>query len=293
LLPAELIKKIRRIEIRTNRLVTETLAGQYHSVFKGRGMEFDEVREYQPGDDVRTIDWNVTSRAGRLHVKRYREERELTVVLLVDVSRSGEFGTGEQLKREISAEISALLAFSAIRNSDRVGLVRFTDRIEQYIPPRKGQNHVLRVLREILVPDAEGKGTDLAGALAYVLRVLTRPAVVFLISDMLDTDFEQPLRIAARKHDLVVVELVDPAEERLPSVGLVDMEDAETGTRRLVDTSSARVRRAFAAEAGRRREEVRELLKRVGVDRITLDVSEPYDRSLVRFFRERARRIRR
>lgn len=293
MLPAELIKKIRRIEIRTNRLVTETLAGQYHSVFKGRGMEFDEVREYQPGDDVRTIDWNVTSRAGRLHVKRYREERELTVVLLVDVSRSGEFGTGEQLKREVSAEISALLAFSAIRNSDRVGLVRFTDRIEEYIPPRKGRNHVLRVLREILVPDAEGTGTDLAGALAYVLRVLTRPAVVFLISDMLDGEFEQPLRIAARKHDLVVVELVDPAEERLPPVGLVDMEDAETGARRLVDTSSARVRRAFAAEASRRREEVRELLKRVGVDRITLDVSEPYDRPLVRFFRERARRIRR
>jgi uncharacterized protein (DUF58 family) len=293
LLPAELIRKIRRIEIRTNRLVTETLAGQYHSVFKGRGMEFDEVREYQPGDDVRTIDWNVTSRAGRLHVKRYREERELTVVLLVDVSGSGDFGTGEQLKREVSAEISALLAFSAIRNSDRVGLVRFTDRIEQYIPPRKGQNHVLRVLREILVPHAEGKGTDLAGALAYVLRVLTRPAVVFLISDMLDSDFEQPLRIAARKHDLVVVELVDPAEERLPSVGLVDLEDAESGARRLVDTSSGRVRRAFAAEARRRREEVRELLKRVGVDRISLDVSEPYDRPLVRFFRERARRIRR
>jgi uncharacterized protein (DUF58 family) len=292
MLPAEVIRKIRRIEIRTNRLVTEHLAGQYHSVFKGRGMEFAESREYQIGDDVRSIDWNVTSRAGKLHVKVFQEERELTVVLLVDVSRSGEFGSGERLKREVAAEISALLAFSAIKNNDRVGLVRFTDRIEQYIPPRKGRTHVLRVVRELLVPDVEGAGTDLGSALAYIARVLTRPSVVFLISDFLDAEYERALRIAARKHDLVAIEIVDPVEERIPSVGLVELEDAETGRRRLLDTSSRRVREALAGETRRRREETRALLKRVGVDRVAIDVSLPYDRPLVRFFRERAARMR-
>jgi uncharacterized protein (DUF58 family) len=292
LLPAELIRKIRRIEIRTNRLVTEHLAGQYHSVFKGRGMEFAEVREYQRGDEVRSIDWNVTSRAGHLHVKVFQEERELTVLLLVDVSRSGEFGTGERLKREVAAEISALLAFSAIKNNDRVGLVRFSDRIEQYVPPRKGRNHVLRVVRELLVPHTEGHGTDLAEALAYSVRVLTRPAVVFLISDFLDSGYERPLRIASRKHDVVAVEIVDPAEERIPAVGLIELEDAETGRRRLLDTSSRRVRDALAREAREQREATHDLMKSVGIDRVTIDVSQPYDRPLVRFFREGAARMR-
>lgn len=292
LLPAELIRKIRRIEIRTNRLVTDHLAGQYHSVFKGRGMEFSEVREYQRGDDVRSIDWNVTSRAGHLHVKVFQEERELTVLLLVDVSRSGEFGTGERLKREVAAELSALLAFSAIKNNDRVGLIRFTDRIEQYVPPRKGRNHVLRVVRELLVPHTEGRGTDLAEALAYSARVLTRPAVVFLISDFLDSGYERPLRIASRKHDVVAVEIIDPAEERIPAVGLIELEDAESGKRRLLDTSSRGVRDSLAAEARKRRQATHDLMKNVGIDRVTIDVSQPYDRPLVRFFRERAARMR-
>jgi uncharacterized protein (DUF58 family) len=255
-------------------------------------MEFSEVREYQRGDDVRSIDWNVTSRASRLHVKVFQEERELTVLLLVDVSRSGEFGTGERLKREVAAELSALLAFSAIKNNDRVGLVRFSDRIEQYVPPRKGRNHVLRVVRELLVPETEGRGTDLAEALAYSARVLTRPAVVFLISDFLDKDYERPLRIAARKHDIVAVEIIDPAEERFPAVGLIELEDAETGKRRLLDTSSRRVRDAIAREAREQRRSTHELLKSVGVGRVTIDVSQPYDRPLVRFFRERAARLR-
>jgi uncharacterized protein (DUF58 family) len=292
LLPAELIRKIRRIEIRTNRLVTDHLAGQYHSVFKGRGMEFSEVRAYQRGDDVRSIDWNVTSRAGHLHVKVFQEERELTVLLLVDVSRSGEFGTGERLKREVAAELSALLAFSAIKNNDRVGLIRFTDCIEQYVPPRKGRNHVLRVVRELLVPHTEGRGTDLAEALAYSARVLTRPAVVFLISDFLDSGYERPLRIASRKHDVVAVEIIDPAEERIPAVGLIELEHAESGKRRLLDTSSRKVRDSLADEARKRRQATHDLMKNIGIDRVTIDVSQPYDRPLVRFFRERAARMR-
>jgi len=255
-------------------------------------MEFAEVREYQRGDDVRSIDWNVTSRAGRLHVKVFQEERELTVMLLVDVSRSGEFGSGDRLKREVAAELSALLAFSAIRNNDRVGLIRFTDGIEQYVPPRKGRDHVLRVVRELLVPVVRGRGTRIAEALAYLSRVQTRSAVVFLISDFLDDGFERPLRIAARKHDLVAIEMLDPAEENLPAVGLVELEDAESGRRRLIDTSSRRVREALAHEARTRRGSNHALLKRVGVQRVTIDVTQPYDRPLVRFFRERAARIR-
>ena len=292
MLTREILQRVREIQVRTGRQVADVLAGEYVSVFKGRGVEFDEVRPYIPGDDVRSIDWNVTARTGQPFVKRYVEERQLTLMLMADVSASQDFGSVTRSKREATAELCALLAFSAIRNDDKVGLTLFHGGIEQYIPPRKGRNHVLRVVRELLIPETEGQGTDLAGALAYISKVLTRPAVVFLISDFLDTGFEKPLRIAARKHDLVAIEIVDPVEERIPAVGLVELEDAETGARRLLDTSSRRVREALAAETRGRRETTRDLLKKVGVDRVAIDVSRSYDRPLVRFFRERAARMR-
>src|SRR5256885_4927702 len=222
MLPADLLKKVRRIEIRTNRLVNESLAGEYHSVFKGRGMEFSEVREYQFGDDIRSIDWNVTSRMGHPYVKKHVEERELTVLLLVDLSASGDFGTRRQFKREIEAEICAILAFSAIKNSDRVGLIAFTDRIETFLRPRRGKDHVLRVIREILYFRPQGRTTDIAMALQYMYRTITKRSVVFLISDFLGRGFAQPLRVAARKHDLIAITVVDPREEDLPPVGLLD-----------------------------------------------------------------------
>jgi uncharacterized protein (DUF58 family) len=292
----ELIRRVRRIEIRTRRIVTETLAGTYHSAFRGRGMEFAEVREYQPGDDVRSIDWNVTSRSSRpdaLYVKVFAEERELTVMVLADVSGSTAFGTGARLKREIMAELSALVAFAAIRNRDRVGLVRFADRPDLYLAPRRGLTHVLRVVREILSSPVGRHTTDIAGALDLLLRVQRKPAVVFLVSDLLAPDFERPLRLVAQRHDLIVLEVTDPAEADLPAVGPVMLEDPETGTRRLVDTSSRRVRDALRTESAARRERVRGMLKRAGVDHVVLDAARPYERTLLRYFRARAARIRR
>ncbi len=291
------MRKVRRIEIKTRRLVSETLAGTYHSAFRGHGMEFAEVREYQHGDDVRSIDWNVTSRASRadrpLYVKLFTEERELTVMVLADVSGSTAVGSAAQLKSELMAELTGLVAFAAIANRDRVGLIRFSDHVEQYLPPKTGTTHALRVVREILIPPTVRRRTDLAGALQLLLRVQRRPAVVFLISDMLADDFERPLRLAAKRHDLVVLEVVDPLERRLPSAGLVLIEDAETGARRLVDTSSVAVRAALAAEATRRRDATRAAVRRAGADLVPLDASFPYDKPLLRYFRERARRIRR
>jgi len=292
---AEILRRVRRIEIRTRRIVTESLAGCYRSAFRGQGMEFAEVREYQPGDDVRSIDWNVTSRSSRperkLFVKVFAEERELTVLLLVDVSGSTAFGTGRRLKREVMAEVCALLAFAAVRGRDRVGLLRIGDAVEQYVPPRHGTTHALRVVREVLAPPPARRPTDLAGALSYLLRVHRRPAVVFLVSDFLAPDFERPLKIAARRHDVVAIEVRDPAEERLPPAGLLLLEDAETGERRYVDSSSRRVRSALLARARARRAAVHQVLERAGVERIEIDASQPYDRPLVRFFRARAARI--
>src|SRR5512135_3124732 len=236
MLPKEVVSKIRRIQITTNRLVNESLAGEYHSVFKGRGMEFDEVREYQHGDDIRTIDWNVTSRAGRPFVKRYVEERELTVMLLVDTSASGEFGSEQKTKGEITAEISALLAFSAIKNNDRVGAILFTDRVEKFIPPRRGSTHVLRVIREILFYRPEHTGTSIQKALEHLNLVLHKKAVVFLISDLLDQGYEQSLKVANRRHDMVIVQVIDPREQELPDVGILELRDAETGEILYVDT---------------------------------------------------------
>jgi uncharacterized protein (DUF58 family) len=288
----EILKKVRRIEIRTNRLVNESLAGEYHSVFKGRGMEFDEVREYTPGDDVRTIDWNVTSRMGHPYVKKYVEERELTVMLLVDASASGDFGTVGSTKRAMAAEVCALLAFSAIRNNDRVGLLVFTDREERYVPPRKGRNHVLRVIREVLTYEPLGLRTDLALALESLARGIRRRSVAFVVSDFLDTGFERALRLANRKHDLIALTLSDPREMELPPVGILELEDAETGSRILVDTWDRKARLQFAQQAKERAEIRRRLFRQNKVDFVELSTARPYDAPLVRFFHERARRLR-
>jgi uncharacterized protein (DUF58 family) len=291
MLPAEILRKVRRIEIRTNRLVDESLAGEYHSVFKGRGMEFSEVREYQFGDDIRTIDWNVTSRMGHPYVKRFVEERELTVILLVDFSASGDFGTQHQFKREISAEICALLAFSAIKNNDRVGLIAFTDRIETHLRSRKGKDHVLRVIREVLYFQPEGRGTDIGMALQTLARTVTKRSVVFLVSDFLGDRYDQPLRVAARKHDLIAITVTDPREEDLPPIGLMELEDAETGERIVIDSSNRRTRAHLRRWADDRRTRREALFRSIGIDALELFTDRPYDVPLVRFFHRRARRM--
>jgi uncharacterized protein (DUF58 family) len=255
-------------------------------------MEFSEVREYQFGDDIRSIDWNVTARAGHPYVKKHVEERELTVILLVDFSASGQFGTRRQFKREIQAEICALLAFSAIKNNDRVGLIAFTDRIETFLRPRKGKDHVLRVIREVLYFRPEGRTTDIAMALQHMHRTITKRSVVFVISDFLGPDFARPLRVAARKHDLIALTVTDPREEDLPAVGLLELEDAETGDRVLVDASDARTRQAFHRWGVERRMQRQALFRSVGVDALELRTDRPYDVPLVRFFHQRARRMR-
>ena len=288
----EILKKVRRIEIRTNRLVNESLAGEYHSVFKGRGMEFDEVREYALGDDVRSIDWNVTSRMGHPFVKKYVEERELTVMLVVDASASGDFGTVQRTKREVAAEVCALLAFSAIRNNDRVGLLIFTDREEKYIPPRKGRHHVLRVIREVLTTRPKGKGTNLALALESLSRGIRRRSVAFVVSDFLDVGFEKALRIANQKHDLIAIALSDPREKELPAVGILELEDAESGASILIDTWDRRARSRYREEALLRVEARRRLFRQTSVDSVDLSTDLPYDVPLLRFFRNRARRLR-
>jgi uncharacterized protein (DUF58 family) len=290
MLPKEIVRKIRRIQITTNRLVNESLAGEYHSVFKGRGMEFDEVREYQHGDDIRTIDWNVTSRTGHPFVKRYVEERELTVMLLVDASASGAFGSFEKTKGEVAAEISALLAFSAIKNNDRVGAILFTDRVEKFIPPRRGSKHVLRVIRELLFYRPERQGTRIQQALEHLNLVVRKRAVVFLISDLLDQGFEQPLKAANRKHDVVIIQIVDPRERELPDVGILEVRDAETGEVVRIDTSLARVRAAFRRNWERNHEEQQRLFQSHHMDYVLINAAEPYDIPLVRFFKERMRR---
>ncbi len=290
MLPREILKKIRRIEIRTKRLVDDVFSGEYQSVFKGRGMEFAEVREYLPGDDVRSIDWNVTARMGHPFVKKFEEERELTVMFVVDASGSNLFGTTERFKSELAAELCALLAFSATRNNDRVGLIIFTDRIEKVVPPQKGRRHVLRVIREILYTRPEGRGTDIPGAIDYLSRVVRRHAVVFLVSDFLAEGYERALATAARRYDLVAVEVSDPRERRIPAMGVVDLVDPETGERFLIDTSDRRFLKRFSAESDRMAEERERLFSRLGVDSIDVRVGEPYVEPLERFFRLRARR---
>jgi len=292
MIPREILKQVRRIEISTRGLVNEVFSGEYHSVFKGRGMNFAEVREYQYGDDIRNIDWNVTARAGAPFVKVYEEERELTVMLLVDVSASGDFGTRERLKSELGVEICALLAFSAIKNNDKVGLMIFSDHVEKFVPPRKGRRHVLRVLRELLYHEPEGKGTDLTAALEYLANIQRKRAVVFLVSDFRDEGFEKALSVAGRRHDLIAVRLGDEREEELPPLGFLELEDPESGERVVVNTSSTSFRTAFRQESERRAAHLDRALKRSKVDSIDIHTGEPYVKPLMRFFRERARRQR-
>lgn len=299
MIPRDVLEKIRRIEITTNRLVTDTFAGQYHSVFKGRGVEFDEVREYQPGDDIRSIDWNVTARTGTAYVKKYIEERELTVMILVDVSASCRFATVKQLKSSLAAELSAVLAFSAIRNNDKIGLLMFTDRVETYIPPRKGRLHVLRMIREVLCFDPAGVKTDMPFALDFLNRVLTRRAVCFIISDFSagsgDRVFSlqklsRSLAVTRKRHDLIAVVLTDPLESSIPSCGLVSMEDPETRDTVLVDTFSSAVREAYKLAALDRLAQRDTLLRSRGVDQIVISTAEDYAEKLVAFFAGRRRR---
>jgi len=292
MIPRELLKKIRQIEIRTNRLVTESLAGQYHSVFKGQGMNFDEVREYQPGDDVRTIDWNVTARMNHPFVKKFVEERELTVMLLVDLSGSGLFGSVEQSKRELAAEVASVLAFSAIRNNDKVGLILFTDQIEKFVAPRKGRRHVLRVIREILFFEPRHRGTDLAQALEFLLRVVRHRAVVVTLSDFLGQPVGTRFRQVARRHDLVAVQITDRYELELPALGRLVLEDAETGELLEINTADFRRRTRFAERQARAREDFLRALRAIDIDAIQLRTDQPYAGALARFFEKREQRRR-
>jgi uncharacterized protein (DUF58 family) len=290
MIPKELLKKVRRIQIRTSHMVNDVLSGQYHSAFRGRGMEFEEVRPYQIGDDVRTIDWNVSARYGHPFVKKFREERELTVLLLVDLSASHGFGTTGQLKRDLVAEVCATLAFSAIKNNDKVGLTCFTDRVEKVVPARKGLRHVLRVIRELLYHEPAGRGTDLAGALEHLNRAVRRRAVVFVVSDFQAAGYERPLRAARRRHDVIPIIISDPRELDLPDAGLIELVDAETGERAVVDTASRRFREAYAARARALADERDRLLRRMDIDCIRVQTGESFVEPLTRFFRQREAR---
>jgi uncharacterized protein (DUF58 family) len=293
MLPREILRQVRRLQLKARRAVEDMLGGEYHSVFKGTGIAFEEVRPYQPGDDVRSIDWNVTARMSQPFVKRYIEERERTVVLAVDASGSLGFGTGLLPKREVAAELAAVLAFSAISNNDRVGLVQFTDRIEHYLPPRKGPRHVLRLIRDVLFFQPEGRRTCLRAGLDHLARVIRRRAIVFLFSDFLDSDHEKPLRRTARRHELIAVRLSDPRERDLPAAGLVELEDAETGSRLIVDTRGEALRAAYRAAADERDAAVGRLMRSAGVDVIEASTDGKHLDELVRFFRRRQRRMRR
>ena len=295
MLTNDLMAKIRRIELRTRRLANDNFAGEYHSVFKGRGMEFDEVRPYQPGDEVRTIDWNVTARMNEPYVKRFVESRELTVMLVVDASGSNDYGTTERFKREIAAELAAVLSFAATNNNDKVGLLIFTDKTELFIPPRKGRRHILRIVREMLAFQPSGRGTDLAHALDSVNRILKRRSIVFLISDFQadPNDYRKELYLANRRHDVIAVDLHDPMDTDIASVGIIALEDAETGEMVLVDTSDRRWREVFAANVDAHESAKVGLFNRAGVDRLDIDTGHDYVDELTLFFQRRERRMRR
>ncbi|NOY92294.1 MAG: DUF58 domain-containing protein [Deltaproteobacteria bacterium] len=291
MIPRELIKKLRKIEIHTSRLANDQLAGSYHSVFKGKGMAFSEVRQYQPGDDVRFIDWNVSARMSDTYVKVFTEEREMTVMLLVDLSASQRFGSSDRRKVEVVAEVAALLAFSAIKNNDRVGLILFTDRVERFVPPKKGRGHVMRVVTEILNAKPEHEGTNLKAALDMLGGVSHRRAVAFLISDFITGGYERSLKVAARRHDLIPLSVVDPREEELSDVGIALLEDLETGEELEVDTSDPRVRRAFAHMVARQRAEREQLFQRLRMDEVTIRTDRDYVRPISELFRRRRRRM--
>jgi uncharacterized protein (DUF58 family) len=292
MIPKEVLQKVRRIEIKTKSVVDAVLSGEYHSVFKGKGMEFSEVRSYIEGDDIRSIDWNVTARMNSLYVKKLIEERELTVMLLVDASASGSFGSINKFKGEMGVELCALLAYSAIKNNDRVGLIIFTSEVERYIPPQKGKNHVLRVIRELLYFEPKQKGTNISEALSFLNRVQRRKAVVFLVSDFFSKPFAVPLRVTARRHDLVAVSLRDPRDTQFPGVGLIELEDAESGATVLVDSSSTKFRERYKKEMEARQAGVSQVFRANGIDEIPVSTETDYVEPLVRFFKKRERAIR-
>ncbi len=293
MIPKVIFKKIRRIQIRTRHMVSDVFSGHYHSVFKGQGMEFHEVREYVPSDDIRAIDWNVTARMGHPFVKKYIETREMTVMLMVDISASQRFGSTPQFKKDLAAELTALLAFSAVQNNDRVGLILFTDTVEHYIAPTKGISHVLRLIRDVLYVEPRRRGTKLKPALDFLNRVTPRRAVTFLISDFY---FDEPLKtmlsVTARRHDLIALLIGDQREQTWPCAGLIEWEDAETGRRFLIDTSSERTRHRFRMRQTARRRETLEMLRKSGIDSVEMVAGEAYDKALIRFFRMRERRMR-
>lgn len=289
MIPRELFQKIRRLEIRTKGLVENVFGGEYHSAFKGRGIEFAEVRPYQFGDDIRNIDWNVTARMDETYVKTYEEERQQTLMLAVDVSGSESFGSKKQLKRETAAEICALIAFSAIQNNDNVGLLLFSDQVELFVPPNKGRRHVLRLIRDLFAHETQSRGTDLSVALEHVLHVLRRRSIVILISDFLDEGFEKPLRIVGRRHDTVAIHLVDPRERELPDMGLLTVTDPETGEQTVVDTGTEEGRKHFADEQQQREDELDAFFRRSGLDAVRIRTDRGYVEPLVAFFRKRHR----
>jgi len=286
----ELLKKVRKIEIKTKGLSNHIFAGEYHTAFKGRGMTFSEVREYQLGDDIRTIDWNVTARYNSPFVKIFEEEREMTVMLLVDISKSGKFGTKQKTKKEIATELSAVLAFSAIQNNDKVGVIFFTDIIEKFIPPKKGKLHILRIIRELLAFEAKNNGTNISAALEYFSSVIKRRSVCFVLSDFLDDDFTKPLQIANKKHDIVAVRIYDKREKNLPNVGMIKMLDAESGKSSWVDTSSKRIRMNLGDKYTKRTERLKKDFLLSGVDHININTAESYIKPLINFFKKRENR---
>lgn len=290
-LPKEIIKKIQRIHIHTSYLVNDILAGEYESAFRGRGMEFEEVREYQAGDDVRDIDWNVTARMGHPYVKVYREERELTLILMVDVSNSGQFGSTTQLKNEVAVELAAVLAFAAVKSNDKVGLIIFSDVVEKFIPPKKGRNHVWRVIREVLQHRPQSKKTDINAALDFLNKVTTRRVIAFLISDFIAQGYEKLLRITNKKHDVIAISITDPRERELPKVGFIELEDAETGEVMLIDTNNSNLRKGFNLLAARNFKETLEKLRRSNVDHIGIYTHQPYIDPIMKFFRMREKRL--
>ena len=291
MIPKEILQKIQKIHIRTSYLVNDIFAGEYESAFRGRGMEFEEVREYMPGDDIRDIDWNVTARMGHPYVKLYREERELTIMLLVDVSSSGLFGTVRQLKNELAAELASVIAFAAIKSNDKVGLVIFSDHVERYIPPKKGRSHVWRVIKEVLEHQPRSTGTDIGAALNYLNTVCRRRAVVFLISDFIARGYETALRITNKKHDVIAINITDPRERELPGVGMVALEDAETGETLLVDTTDEQVRKAYRFLAEEKFQQRLSTFKAAHIDYIDIRTDMPYIDTLLKFFRMREKRL--
>lgn len=287
----EILKKVKRLEIRTRHLVSEVFSGEYHSVFKGQGIEFSEVREYSPGDDIRSIDWNVTARMGHPFIKKFSEERQLNVLFLVDLSASENFGSQGRFKKEMAAEIAAVLAFSAIQNNDRVGLLTFTDEVERYLPPKKDKRYGMRIIREILFSNPKGRGTNIARALEYAVKVSKRRAIVFLISDFIDQSFEKPLRIAAKKHDLVALEIYDQSEEEIPPVGLLQLEDAETGEVCLINSSTPSFKQFHKEEKEKSKETLRKLFQSYRIDHVRIEDHSSYTQPLNKLFKLRQKRF--